>query len=167
MIVVVERLPHPHEHEIAHAIASRREHVAYVAHLRDDLAGCQLSRKTHLPCRAEDTSHGATSLSAETRRETAGIPHDDRFNLLAIFESQEELLGAAVAADDAIGDIDTGQEIAWPIGQPAANRSGQIVNRGAPVEHPPERTGVYGPNPGSRQFVRRLGKREIRQPPGR
>ena len=63
-VVVVERLAHAHEDEVAEAAVrmARGERAADVLHLRDDFPGGEVAHETHLPRGTEHATHRAARL---------------------------------------------------------------------------------------------------------
>ena len=65
-------------------------------HLGDNLTGAQMTRETHLACRAKNTTHGAARLSAHTSGVPSLVAHDDGLDFLAVLKAQQELVRQAV-----------------------------------------------------------------------
>jgi len=154
-LVVVQRLAHPHEHEIPQSVALLRAQPALGdQHLRHDFPGPQMPHKAHLARGAKDATHGAAGLGAQAGGVAPGIAHDHRLNLLAVVEAKEELLGEAIAARDL---LDHGGRVEREIGpdvggQPATDRRKEILARQqivfqVPIQSFPEGARVDWPQP--------------------
>ena len=124
-VVVVERLAHAHEHEVAQAggrgfvtyyvtpvSGSFRASVTYyvtlcgvggaegagdVDGLGDDFAGREVARVAHLAGGAKHAAHRAADLAADAGRDAAGVAHEDGLDAFGVGEGEEVFVGEAVA----------------------------------------------------------------------
>ena len=95
-LVVGQRLPHPHEHDVRQSRrATRQRAVAArglrVANLIDDLGRRQITGQPHLACRAERARHTAPRLRRHAQSRTLRITHKDRLDLRAVIETPQIL----------------------------------------------------------------------------
>ena len=103
-VVIVQRLTHPHEHEVSQArLAVCPQRALCVEHLCHDLARAQVPHETHLPRRAKYAAHRAPGLRAHTRGEAALVAHQHGFDGLPVREPQEKFSCQPIAARDLIG----------------------------------------------------------------
>src|SRR5205085_8435495 len=74
-VVVVQRLPHPHEHDVAKRVAGLAEGADDVVDLGDDLARMKIPGEATLPGRAEHAALRAAGLRAQAGGMAAGEAH--------------------------------------------------------------------------------------------
>ncbi len=101
-VVVVQRFAHAHEHDVERLVVQTKR-VCEHPHLPGNLAGGQIANEPHLPGQAERARHGASDLRRDAERHGGGIGNEHRFDLLAVGEPEQELLGAIrglLAGDD-------------------------------------------------------------------
>ncbi len=128
-VVIVKRLAHAHEDEIAQSLATGSEGAARVMNLCDDFTGPQMPHKAHLARGTKNTAHGAAGLGADAGRVAPGVAHDDGLDLLAIRELEECFLSQSIAAGDVGGDtgrIEREGAVAKAGGQPALKRRREV-----------------------------------------
>ena len=91
------------------------------AHLAGDFAGRQMANQAHLAGQAEGAAHRAADLRRDAEGLRRRVGDEDRFDLLAVGEREDELL-RAVFGDVAPGDRRRADgEL---VGQPGAKRRG-------------------------------------------
>ena len=97
--VVRQRLAHPHEDHVRHALRSplgkpsgrsRRPH-----HLRGDLPGREVVRQAHLPRGAERASHRTARLGGDTDRHSPPVSHDHGLDHVPAAQPEQALPGGA------------------------------------------------------------------------
>ena len=151
-VVVVQRLPHSHEHDVAEALGlpGREENARRADHLRDDLAGGQLAAEPHLAGGAEDAAHRAARLAADARGRPAREAHEHGLDPRAVGELQEELAREAVArgrlqADGKVSNAGLGLEARAHAGRNLP----QVAQRGgeSEIKVPPKARRVVGAEP--------------------
>ena len=90
VVVVVQRLTHPHEHDVE--LRRRKpEFGGEHAHLAGNFTGGEVSDQSHLAGQAEAAFHGASDLRGDAERLAWRVGDENRFDAAAIFEAQEKL----------------------------------------------------------------------------
>ncbi len=99
LVVVVERLAHPHQHDIETA-GEQVQLPGENADLPDDFAGRQVAVDAHLAGQAERAAHRAANLGRQAegcawiaRSGFAGVRDVDRFDRPPVVEPEQELDG--------------------------------------------------------------------------
>eukprot|EP00964_Phaeocystis_antarctica_P153577 scaffold121908_cov54-Phaeocystis_antarctica.AAC.1 len=151
-IVVVERLAHTHEHDVAHAPvdAERGCHPLHMQHLLEDLTGAEVILEAHRACGAE----GAAHLAPHLRRDTHGDPplrargrcvHDrNRLDLLAAREADDELEALVGARRAGLGHRGGGHRAALleqrraGFGHAGGQASRRQIASAVPDDRPPQ-----------------------------
>ena len=98
VVVIVERLAHPHHDDIReHAPLFRRrpfaQSVARQQQLADDFAWLQIADQALRAGVAKAAGQGAADLAGDAERATLRIGDVDAFGLLAVGEAQQPLAG--------------------------------------------------------------------------
>src|SRR5260221_14198543 len=70
IVVVVERLAHPHKDDVRYYFVHILQHLRVIHDLCHDLAARKMTFETHLPGGAKDTTHRAPCLRRNTKRTT-------------------------------------------------------------------------------------------------
>src|SRR2546430_15083621 len=98
-VVVVERLPHPHVHDVRDTLAAGRELALPVPDLVDDLARGEISHETHLTGRAERAGHRAAGLRRNAHRVSCAVTrHEHALDVVPVAEHEQHLAGLAIRA---------------------------------------------------------------------
>ena len=100
-VVVVQRFAHAHQHDVE-ALAEHPELAQQHADLADDFAGRQVADDAHLAGQAEGALHRAADLGREAEGLRRRVGDEDRLDLLAVGEAEQELgraVGRRLAAD--------------------------------------------------------------------
>ena len=103
VVVVVQRLTHPHQHDVERGIEQLRRRRED-AHLSRDLASRQVPHEPHLPGEAEPACHGASDLRRDAERHRRCVRDEDRLDLAMVGELEDEFAGAVdrlLVADNA------------------------------------------------------------------
>ena len=114
-IVVMERLAHAHEDEVAETLGCRpgrwpgmvgrpassradnSQRAGDMDGLGDDFAGGEMARVAHLARRTKHAAHRTTHLAADTGRDAAGVAHEDGLDAFGVGEGEEIFVREAVA----------------------------------------------------------------------
>src|SRR4030095_46698 len=97
-IIIVQRLAHPHEHEVAQLPATYRSQSALrIQDLPHDFSRPQMAHESHLPCRTKNAPHRAARLCADTGRVTSVVSHQHRLNRLTVREPEQKLPRQSIA----------------------------------------------------------------------
>ena len=76
------------------ALVAHAERVGEHAHLADDFARRQIADEAHLSREAERARHGAADLRRDAERHRRRVGNEDRLDLTAVGQAQQEFLGA-------------------------------------------------------------------------
>ena len=128
------------------------QHPPRVQHLRHDLARSQMPPESSLPRRAKNATHRTTRLSADTYGVPSRVAHQDRFNGLAIAQTQEKLPRETVLAADFLHQSGLIEEKSLGLADgsihPAPQRREKIpriqIRVDLAIERPPQRPGMTG-----------------------
>ena len=104
-VVVVQRFAHAHEDDVE-GLFAQAERIREHAHLPDDFSRRQVSNRPIFPVRQNAQRHRAADLRRKAERVRRRVGNEDRFDLPAVDEMQQKLLGAvdgALAGRDARG----------------------------------------------------------------
>jgi hypothetical protein len=128
-VVVGQRLAHPHEHDVGQPVPvlvpQRRRGRA---DLLQDLGGRQVAGQPALAGRAERAGHAAAGLRGDAHGVALRVAHQHRLDGGAVAGPPQRLAGLPRIALDL---PDRGQQRREQrLGQPAAQRRGQIGHRG-------------------------------------
>ncbi|MFO1521564.1 MAG: hypothetical protein U1G05_05920 [Kiritimatiellia bacterium] len=128
VLVVVQRLAHAHQHQVARPLqpAVVQEHRRAIATWAT-ISPARRCRENPSVRWRRNAPEGAPGLGAEAGGEPAGIAHDDRLDLLSVGQAEQQLVGEAVLAGHGAGQLrQTGGEIHLQVFvQPAARRRDQ------------------------------------------
>jgi hypothetical protein len=93
LVVVVEGLAHAHQHDVEGGLA-HVQRAGKDTHLAHDFTGGQVPYQTHLAGQAERARHRAADLGRNAEGHRRRIRDEDRFDVPAVDEPQQELLRA-------------------------------------------------------------------------
>ncbi len=102
-IQVRERLAHAHDDDVAEPLVFGKQ-PRQPQHLLDQLAGRQVAIDSVQAARTEHASHRATDLRADADRASRFLAQQDTFDLAAVGQLQQQLLGA-VACCQVLRDV--------------------------------------------------------------
>jgi len=95
----VERLAHPHVHDVRDALAAMGELALPVTDLVDDLADREIADEPHLAGRAERARHRAARLGRDAHGVARAVMrHEHALDVVPVGEPQQRLARLAVGA---------------------------------------------------------------------
>ncbi len=98
-VIVGQRLPHAHEHDVRETPGLRRPHR--LGHLLDDFTGAELALEPRLARGAELARHGAPGLGGHADGDSVRIVHQHRFDLSPVTQGPEPLGRLSVVGREA------------------------------------------------------------------
>ena len=164
IVVIVERLAHPHQHDVGQlpVLLRRRpfaERVARHHDLPDDLGRAQIAHQALRAGMAEAAGQGAADLRGDAQRAAVAFRDVDGLDLLPVVEAQQPFAGA-VDRDARRRDRRPAQLVV--LGQSFAERLRQIGHRGeigdaAMIDPVPQLAGAERLGPERGHFLGDLG----------
>lgn len=126
MAVVGERLPHPHEDDVAEpSPPSTEARAGCQYHLLDDLSCGELPGETHLARCTKAASHGAARLTGDASGQAVPVAHQDGLDTGAVGGRLHPLDGGAAVALHLVDDSE-GRREEGLAAQPAPQATRQL-----------------------------------------
>ena len=131
IVEIVERLAHPHHHDVGQHPALRlarpfAERIARQHHLADDLAGVEVADQPHRAGEAEAAVERAADLAGDAERAAVRVGDEDHLIIMAVGRLEQPFAGA-VGRDLLHHHLRAADREA--LGEPGALRLGDVAHR--------------------------------------